>query len=166
MAFLPQKFRRAKKQTRSHFPAHNVRPLIDEQWQVPVGLNPASEQFADDSLGSRPDDEGFVQLSGGLQLAVLIRFQSGMGDHRALLGEAVDMLRLALEKAHRDEEREVGVLVTGCLEHGIQGFANVFPDGIAPRFDNHATAYRSILGQVRRLDYLLIPLGIILFPGG
>ena len=76
MAFLPQKFRRAKKQTRSHFPAHNVSPLIDEQWQVPVGLNPASKQFADDSLGSRPDDERLVQFAGRLKLAVLVRFQS------------------------------------------------------------------------------------------
>ena len=89
-----------------------------------------------------------------------------MGDHRALLGKPVDVLRLPLEKAHRNEEREVGVLVAGRLEHGIQGFANVLPYGVAPRLNHHTSAHRSVLRQVRRFDYLLIPLGIILFPGG
>jgi hypothetical protein len=65
-----------------------------------------------------------------------------VGDHRALLGEALHVRRLLLEEALGDEEREVGVLVARRLEHAIELALDVLPDGVAPRLDHHAPAHR------------------------
>ena len=37
---LPEKFRGSQKQTRPHFPAHHIRPLVNQKRQVAVGLHP------------------------------------------------------------------------------------------------------------------------------
>ncbi len=84
-----------------------------------------------------------------------------MGDDGALLGEALDVLGLLLEEAHRDEQREVGVLVPGRLEHAVQGLLHVLPDAVAPGPDHHAPAHRRVLGQLRGPDDLLIPLRVV-----
>ena len=50
MPFLPQKFAGAQKQARAHFPAHNVRPLVNHDRQVAVRMYP---------LGKRVGNNGF-----------------------------------------------------------------------------------------------------------
>jgi hypothetical protein len=40
--------------------------------------------------------------------------------HRALLGEALDVLGLLLEERERDEQREVRVAVARVLEHPVE----------------------------------------------
>ena len=72
--------------------------------------------------------------------------------------------RLLLQEAQRDEQREVGVLVPGGLEHRVEPPLDVLPDRVAPRLDHHAAADVGVLGQVGRLDDLLIPLGIVFGP--
>ena len=56
-----------------------------------------------------------------------------MGDHRHLLGEALDVLGLLLEVAQRDEEREVGVLRAGLLDPVVQRRAASAPRSRSPR---------------------------------
>ena len=73
-----------------------------------------------------------------------------MGDHRAFLGEALDVLGFLFEEAQRDEEREVGVLVAGGLEHAVQHALDVLPERVAPGLDDHAAAHGRGLGQVGR----------------
>ena len=85
-----------------------------------------------------------------------------MGDHSAFLGKSLHMLRLLLEMAERDEEGEVGVLVTGRLEHGIEGALHPLPEGVAPGADHHAAADLGVLRHLGTADDLLVPLGEIL----
>ena len=84
-----------------------------------------------------------------------------MRDHRAFLGEAFDVLRLLLQVAQRNEEREIGVLVSGGLEHGVERALHVFPHAVAPRLDHHAAAHLGILRQIGGAHDLLIPFGKI-----
>ena len=86
-----------------------------------------------------------------------------MGDDRAFLGEALDMLGLFLHVAERDEEREIGITMSGRFEHGVERALHVFPDAVAPGLDHHAAAHVAWLGHVARADDLLIPLGEIFF---
>ena len=65
-----------------------------------------------------------------------------MGYHGALLGETFHVLGFALEVAHRDKERKIGIAVTGALETNVKFSLNVFPQGVPPRLDHHATANR------------------------
>ena len=64
-----------------------------------------------------PDDVGLLQL-----------LAARVGDHRQLRGEALHVLGLLLQEALGDEQREVGVLVPGGLEHPVQHALDVLPD--------------------------------------
>ena len=64
--FLPEKFHRAQKQPRTHFPAHYVCPLIDENRQVAPGLNPVPVGVPDDRFACGPDDKILLQLRSGI----------------------------------------------------------------------------------------------------
>ena len=105
---------------------------------------------------------GSVSATGaGRSLPSASALQPVMRDHRAFLGEAFHVLRFLREVAERNEEREVGVLVAGGLEHRIELPLHVFPDAVAPGLDHHAAAHVGVLGQIRRADDLLIPFGKI-----
>src|SRR2546430_16971149 len=67
---------------------------------------------------------------------------------RDFLGEPLDVLGFLREEAHRDEQREVGVLVAGRLEHGIQGVLHQLPDAVAMRPDHHTAAHRRVVRQL------------------
>ena len=69
MPFLPQELRRSQEHARTHFPADHVRPLIDEQWQIAIALDPARERIADDRLGGRTHDQRLIELAGRHELA-------------------------------------------------------------------------------------------------
>jgi len=71
------------------------------------------------------------------------------------------MLGLFLQKALRDEQREIRVLVAGRLETAIQAALDAFPQLVAVRLDDHAAAHRRIVGQVGLLHDIGIPLGEI-----
>ena len=66
MTFLPEEFGRAQEQARAHLPAHDVRPLVDEQRQIAIALDPALERVADDRLRRRPDDQRLFELGVGI----------------------------------------------------------------------------------------------------
>ena len=57
---------------------------------------------------------------------------------------------------------KVCVLMTGRLEHVVQGSLHVLPQLVAPWLDHHTAAHVRIFGQIGCLDDLLIPLGIVL----
>ena len=107
---LPEELGGAQQHPRAQLPADDVRPLVDQQRQVAVGVDPLGEGAADDRLGGGADDQRLGQLGGRMQGSVLALLEPVVRDHRHLLGEALDVLGLLLEVAQRDEEREVGVL--------------------------------------------------------
>ena len=160
---LPEEFRGAQEEARTHLPAHDVGPLVDEQRQIAIALDPALERIADDRLRRRSHDERLLELGIGIdhQLAALV-LQAVVRDDRHLLGKAFDVLGLLGDEAHRDEEREVAVLVASFLDAGIELGLNAFPNAPAPRLDHHAAAHRARLRHVTVVHGDLIPLGEIL----
>ena len=69
-----------------------------------------------------------------------------VGHDRTLLGKPLDVLGLFLQKTHRYKQREISILMPRVLEHPIERFLHVFPEGIPPRLDHHATANRAVFG--------------------
>ena len=170
MPFLPQEFRRAQEDSRPHFPAHHVAPLVDFEGQVPVTGGPAGESRADDGFRGGTDDEGFRKLPGGNHAClaggfILLRFQPVVGDYGAFRGEAFGMLRFLFQIGDRNQEGEIGVRMAGVLEALVQVLLNEFPNGVAPWLDDHAAADLGIFRHVGGLDDLLVPLGEILGAG-
>ena len=160
---LPEKFRGAQEEARAHLPAHDVGPLVDEQRQVAIALDPALERVADNRLRRRPHDERLLQLGFGIddELAAFV-LQAVVRDDRHLLGEAFDVLSLLGDEAHRDEEWEVAVVVARFLDAGIELRLNALPNAPAPRLDYHAAAHRARLGHVAVAHGGLVPLGEVL----
>ena len=171
VALLPEKFGGAEEQPRPHFPTHHVRPLIDQQRQIAVGLDPAGEGGTDDRLRGRPDHVGLGQLTGRDHFGfagdgIFHHLQPVMRDHRALGSEALGVFRLLFQIGQRDEQREIGVLVARRFEAPVKLLLDELPDAISPWFDDHAAARFRVLRHVGGLDDLLVPLGEILGAGG
>ena len=131
---------------RAHLPADDVGPLVDEQRQVAVALDPLGVHRVDDRLGGGPDDQRLLQL-----------LAAAVGHHRHLRGEPFDVLRLPRHEALWDEQREIGVLVPGVLEHLVQRLLHLLPDGVAVRPDNHAPTDRAIIGELSPGNDLVVP---------
>ena len=161
VAFLPQELGRAKKQSWPQLPANDVCPLVEQDRQVAPGFYPTRVGCTNDRLRCRANDERFVKGAGRNELAVPC-FQAVMRHDGAFLGEALDVCGLLLEIAQRYKKREVGIAVAGRLEHPVQDRLHPLPQGIAPRFDDHATSNFGVFGEIGRPDDLLIPLGKVL----
>ena len=101
VTFLPEEFCRAQEQTRAHLPTHDIAPLIDEQRQVAVGMNPILVGVPDDGLGGRTDDEFFFQFGLGIDdnaVVCLVGLQTVMGNYCTFFSKAFYVLCLARKK--------------------------------------------------------------------
>ena len=161
MPLLPQKLGRPQEQASPQLPTHHVGPLVDQNRQVAVRLDPLGIHRADDRLAGGPHNQRFVQLARRHQSALRPRLQPVMRDHRAFLGKAFDVLGFLFQETHRNEQGKVGVLMPRGLEHSVQHPLHVLPDPPAPRLDDHTAADGRVFRQVGCADHLLIPLGII-----
>ena len=164
VALLPEELGRTQEQTRTHLPAHDIGPLVAQDGQIAVGLDPVLIRIPDDRLRRRTHDQLFFQLGVGVDhhaLAFGIVLQPVVGHHGALLGEALDVVRLLGKERLGDEEREVGVLMSRILEHLVQSVVHLLPDGIAVGFDDHTSAHGRILGQSRLDDQVVVPLRVV-----
>ena len=117
--FLPEELGGAEKETSTHLPTDDVGPLINEQRQVAVGLHPLGKELTDDGFRGRAHDEWLFERAGWLKLSVFISLEARVSDYSAFLGKALDMVGLLLQEAHRNEKREVGVLVAGLFETAV-----------------------------------------------
>ena len=62
VAFLPEKFSRPQEGSRPQFPPEDIGPLVDQQRQVAIGLDPPGVHVRNDGLGGRADHEAFFEL--------------------------------------------------------------------------------------------------------
>ncbi len=146
VSFLPEKLGGAKEESGSHFPANHVGPLIDQDRQIPIGLHPLGIGRADDRLACGTDNERFFEWACRPQATFAVWFEPMVGDYRALFRKAFDVLSFLFQEAHWNKQGEVRILVTGLFKHPIESFLHVFPERIAPRLDDHATANGAVFG--------------------
>ena len=85
-----------------------------------------------------------------------------MGNDSALLGKTLDVVGLTAEKRLGNQQGEIGVLHTSCLEHIIEPALHLFPDGIAIGLDDHTSAHCRLLGEVGFHHQFIIPLRVII----
>ena len=161
MTFLPKKFRCPQKKSSPHFPPNNIRPLIDQQRQIAITLNPLCIRCTDDRFRSWSNNKWFFQFSSGNKFSIRSHLQPVMRDDRTFLCESIDMRSFLFQERHRNEQREIGVAMSSLFEHSIKNPLHIFPDRISPRLDDHATTHGRIFCQIRCAHYLLVPLGIV-----
>ena len=68
-------------------------------------------------------------------------------------------------KLLRDQQGEIGVDVAGFLEAAVEVALDGLPDRVAVGPDDHAAADRRIIGELRGLDDVEVPLGVIVGAG-
>ena len=86
-----------------------------------------------------------------------------MRDDCTFLSKAFDVLGFFHEKAFGNEQWEIGVLVTGCLDALIQATLDRFPQSESGRFENDASAHNfGVVRQVSAADDIEIPLSVVL----
>ena len=150
MPLLPEKFGCPQEQPRPFLPPHDVRPLVDQDRQIPPGLDPLAVHMSDHRLGRRTDDQRLFEF-----LAARVRHDGAFGS------EPLDVLRLLFEEGVRDQEREVGVDVSRLLEGVVEVPLDRLPDGVPGRTDDHASADGSVIRKFRCLDDIEVPFGEI-----
>ncbi len=127
VALLPEELGGAKEHAGAQLPADDVGPLVEEHGQVAIALDPLREEVADDGFRRRADDVGLFQLLAARD-----------GDDGELGRETFDVFGFLLQKALRDQQREIDVLMAGGLEALVELALQHFPDGIAIGLDDHA----------------------------
>ena len=84
-----------------------------------------------------------------------------MRNHGTFFGEAFDVLSFPGEITQRNEQRKIGVAMTRGANQRVELTLHVFPDPVAPRTNDHATAHVRRLGQFGGANHLLVPFGKI-----
>ena len=165
--FLPEELGGAQEEAGPHLPAADVGPLVDEEGQIAVALDPVAVLVPDDGLRGGADDQGLGELRLGVHHhGAVLALEAVVGHHGALLGEALGVFLFLGQEAQGDEEREVGVHVPRGLEAVVELALHLLPDAVAVRADDHAAAHGRVLGQLRLLDDVLVPLPVVLFAAG
>ena len=169
VAFLPEEFRRAQEQARAHFPPHHVGPLIHEQRQITVTLDPVLVGVPNDGLRRGANDEFFFQARVGIHhhaFSVGVVLQAVVCHHCALLCKAFHVCGLLAQVALGNEQREVSVDVSGVFEHAVEHVLHAFPNRKSVRLDDHASLHIAVLGKVRLHHEFVVPLAVIFFTRG
>ena len=165
VTFLPQELAGAQEQTCTHLPAHDVAPLVDNQWQVAIRMYPVFEGVPDDGLGCGTYDEFLLELGGWVNhhsVVSLVGLQTIVSNNGALLGEAFHMLGLAAEERLGDEQWEVGILHACFLETVVEQTLHLLPNGVAVWLDDHASTHVALFGQVGLHHQFVVPPRVIL----
>src|SRR5258706_12533838 len=109
VSLLPVKFSAAQQKDGAFLPAHHVIPLVDQNGQITIALNPLRVAVADNRLTRGANSKRLFQFLAATPCPP-----------RHLRRKSFDMLSLSLQKAARDKQGEVGVDDAGLFETRIQ----------------------------------------------
>ena len=101
VSFLPQEFGCTQEQARTHLPAEYVGPLVAQDGQVAVGVDPVLVRIPDDGFRCGTDDEFFFQLGSRVyhySTPVRIVFQTVVCYYCTFFGEAFHVFGLAAKE--------------------------------------------------------------------
>ena len=151
MPFLPKKFRTSKENPSSHLPSYHICPLIYEQWQITMWLDPISITISDNRFWSRSNNQLFLQFCIRIHdntFPIFVIFESIMSYYRTFFGKSIYMVRFFTKKRFWDKKREIGILMSSCLKHRIKHISNIFPDRVSIRFNHHTPSHRRIFRKI------------------
>src|SRR6266496_3070792 len=146
VTFLPQEFGGTQEQRRTFLPAHHIIPLIDQDRQITIALDPFRIAMTNDRLAGRTNSKRLFEF-----LAATTRHPCDFG------GETLDVLGFALQETAWDKQWEVSIDNVSLFKTPVQVLLDVFPDGIAVRTNNHAATYGRVIGQFSLAYYLVVP---------
>src|SRR5580700_6597726 len=129
VTLLPKELHGAQERPRGLLPAHDVRPLVDQNRQVPIGFDPLRVHRSDHRLRGRSNRQTLRQL-----FAAALRHP---GDLRR---KSLDVLGLPYQQTFGNEQWKVRILVARGLESRIELSLQVLPEPEPVRTKNDAAA--------------------------
>jgi hypothetical protein len=144
--FLPEEFSGTQEEPGPQLPPNDVAPLVEEQRQVAIALQPFRHVFADDSLARGPDHHRLVEHP-----------SSCHRDDGELRAEPLDVLGFAPEVGLGYEQRKVRVLRAARLDPEVELGLHAFPEAVPVRPDDHRSAHGTVLGQLGLAQHVLVP---------
>ena len=136
MTFLPVKLSCTQEETRAHFPANDICPLVHQNRQVAIGLYPLRVHRANNGFGGWAQNIRFLKFR-----------TTRVGHHRQLWRETFNMLSFFGHVGFGNQHRESSIHMTGFLEAFIQGCLNILPQCPAIRSHNHTAPHRRVISQ-------------------
>ncbi len=161
VAFLPKELSGAEEHACTHFPTHHVGPLVAQHGQVAVRVYPIFICAPDDGFGSGAYDQLLLKTGIGVDNhagAVGVVFQTIVGYYGTFFGKAFDVLSLTTKERLGYEQREVGILHAGLLEHFVKSALHLFPDGVTIGLYYHTSSYSRLFCEVSLNHEIVIPL--------
>ena len=165
MSLLPQEFCSTQEEAGTHFPTHHVRPLITQNRQIAIRINPVLISIPDDGFRSRANNQFFFQFSFRVYdypTTVRSIFQTMVCYYCTLLCKTFHMFRFTAEERLRNQQRKIGIHVSRFLKHIVQLTLHFLPDSVSVRFDHHTATHSRLFCQIGLHHQLIIPLRIIL----
>src|SRR6266516_6395661 len=98
VTLLPQEFGGTQEQSCPFLPAHHIIPLIDQDWQITIALDPFRIAVTNDRLAGRTNSKRHFEF-----LATTTRHPCDFG------GETLDVLSFALQETAWDKYRDVSI---------------------------------------------------------
>ena len=155
VALLPEELAGAQEEARAQLPSDHVGPLVEQEREIPIALGPLRHVFPDDGLRGRTHHHRLGEL-----------LATSMGHDGELGAEPLDVLCLSLEVRLGDEQWEVGVLRPRRLDASVDLRLDPLPDRIAVGPDDHGPSDRTVLGELRLGEDVLVPARKVLRLGG
>ena len=147
--FLPKKFRSTKERARSHLPSNHICPLVYKYRKVSIRLNPVFISIPNNSLRSRSYDKLFLQFCFWIYdkfwWIFWVCFQTIVRNYSTFFSKSLCVFFFCFEQTFRNENREIGVLVSCLLKSSVELISHLFPNGVSIRLDNHTAANTWVL---------------------
>ncbi len=159
--FLPKEFSGTQEHTCAHLPAHHIRPLVTQQREITIAVNPVLVCSPDYCFRCRANYKFLFKACGRIDndtITVRIVLESIMCHNSTFLGKALYMLCLSAQKRFRDKQWEISVLHTSLLEHPVKLLLHFLPNGVSVWFDYHTSPYCRLLGKIGFYHQFVIPL--------
>ena len=141
MSLLPKELGSPQKKSGSLFPTHHVSPLVDQNREISVAIDPLRIHVSNHCFGSWTNDQWLFQL-----------FTPAYGHHRTLWAESLNMLSFSVQELLWNQQWEVGIYMSRFFEHSVQPSLHRFPDRKSARANDHASLDRSVISQLSCFD--------------
>ena len=164
VTFLPQEFGSTQEQTCTHFPAHYVCPLVAQDRQVTVWVDPVFISTPDNSFWSWTNNQFFFQFGSRVYnhtRTIFCILQTIVSYYRTFLSEAFYVFSFTAQIRFRNQQREIRIHMSCSLEHIVKDTLHFFPDGISVRLDYHTATHRRLFSQIGLYHQIIIPLWIV-----
>lgn len=99
---------RTREQTGTHLPPHNICPLVTQDRQVTIGINPVLICTPNDCLRCRADNQFFFQFGSRIYdntRTVLCILQTVVSNYSTLFGKSFYVLSFTAKVRFRDKQR-------------------------------------------------------------